>query len=255
MRKLGFTLAEVLITLGIIGVIATLTLPTLMTNVSEREYSTALKKGIGMFTEAIQINVAMENISFDEMTDDSSDLTDTESSSFVAFLNNRMQVEKITDQAGEMCAPGATAGTADCITYGGATSTAGMDAAVYFRDGSALFFKKSATSANCSEIADGYIGNVDAVKTYGDGDASSTYCLKGVFDTNGNKKPNLVANCSGNKSKTFLAEAIAEDTTTEETVAECTKDTFVARDQYPVVFTGVAAYPGSAAAQYIFNKK
>ncbi len=30
MRKLGFTLAEVLITLGIIGVIATLILPTLM---------------------------------------------------------------------------------------------------------------------------------------------------------------------------------------------------------------------------------
>ena len=254
MRKLGFTLAEVLITLGIIGVIATLTLPTLMTNVSEREYSTALKKGIGMFTEAIQINVAMENISFDEMTDDSTDLTDTESSSFVAFLNNRMQVEKITDQAAEMCAPGADAGSADCITYGGATTTADMDAAVYFRDGSALFFKKSATSADCSDIADGYIGNVDAVETYGDG-GSSTYCLKGVFDTNGNKKPNLVANCSGNKSKNFLAEAIAEDTTTEETVAECTKDTFVARDQYPVVFTGVAAYPGSAAAQYIFNKK
>ena len=65
MRKLGFTLAEVLITLGIIGVIATLTMPTLMSNTAEREYSTALKKAVSALTEAIQMNVALENTSFD----------------------------------------------------------------------------------------------------------------------------------------------------------------------------------------------
>ena len=38
-RKVAFTLAEVLITLGIIGVVAALTMPTLLKNVAERENS------------------------------------------------------------------------------------------------------------------------------------------------------------------------------------------------------------------------
>ena len=38
MKKNGFTLAEVLITLAIIGVVATLTLPALMTNTQEQQW-------------------------------------------------------------------------------------------------------------------------------------------------------------------------------------------------------------------------
>ena len=37
MKKTGFTLAEVLITLSIIGVVAMMTLPALMTNVQEQQ--------------------------------------------------------------------------------------------------------------------------------------------------------------------------------------------------------------------------
>ena len=36
-RKIAFTLAEVLITLGIIGVIAAMTLPSLITNYQEKQ--------------------------------------------------------------------------------------------------------------------------------------------------------------------------------------------------------------------------
>ena len=39
-RRCAFTLAEVLITLGIVGVVAALTLPQLITNINERVYST-----------------------------------------------------------------------------------------------------------------------------------------------------------------------------------------------------------------------
>ena len=42
MKKLGFTLAEVLITLVIIGVIAAMTVPTLMNNTQGQENKTAL---------------------------------------------------------------------------------------------------------------------------------------------------------------------------------------------------------------------
>lgn len=40
----GFTLAEVLITLGIIGIVAALTLPSLITNYREKQRVTQLKK-------------------------------------------------------------------------------------------------------------------------------------------------------------------------------------------------------------------
>ncbi len=43
-RKVAFTLAEVLITLGIIGVVAALTLPTLIENYKKSEISAKLKK-------------------------------------------------------------------------------------------------------------------------------------------------------------------------------------------------------------------
>lgn len=42
--KAGFTLAEVLITLGIVGVVATLTIPNLVSNYEETAYATKLKK-------------------------------------------------------------------------------------------------------------------------------------------------------------------------------------------------------------------
>lgn len=43
-NKAGFTLAEVLITLGIIGVVAAMTIPTLMQNTNEKEKISQLKK-------------------------------------------------------------------------------------------------------------------------------------------------------------------------------------------------------------------
>src|SRR5574344_1287216 len=40
-QKKGFTLAEVLITLGVIGVVAAITIPTLMNNTNDKELDTA----------------------------------------------------------------------------------------------------------------------------------------------------------------------------------------------------------------------
>ena len=42
--KLGFTLAEVLITLGIIGVVAALTIPNLMTHLKNKKLESQFKK-------------------------------------------------------------------------------------------------------------------------------------------------------------------------------------------------------------------
>lgn len=59
MRKFfGFTLAEVLITLGIIGVVAALTLPTLISNHRKKVYSTQLKKAVNTVLNANKLMLA-----------------------------------------------------------------------------------------------------------------------------------------------------------------------------------------------------
>lgn len=56
----AFTLAEVLITLGIIGVVAALTIPTLMNQTNNAEMVTGLKKAYSSLSQATQLAV-MEN--------------------------------------------------------------------------------------------------------------------------------------------------------------------------------------------------
>ncbi len=55
--KKGFTLAEVLITLGIIGVVAALTLPSLVAKYKEKQYVTALKKAVSILDNAYRLAI------------------------------------------------------------------------------------------------------------------------------------------------------------------------------------------------------
>lgn len=54
-HQLGFTLAEVLITLGIIGVVAALTIPTLINNSQTTQFKTAWKKAYSSFAQTFLI--------------------------------------------------------------------------------------------------------------------------------------------------------------------------------------------------------
>ena len=57
-KKLAFTLAEVLITLGIIGVVAAMTIPTLMTNIKAKKLRTQFLKSYSIVQQAFKL---MEN--------------------------------------------------------------------------------------------------------------------------------------------------------------------------------------------------
>ncbi len=58
----GFTLAEVLITLGIIGVVAAMTIPTLITKIQNRQYATAYRKAFSSLNQALRL---MQNDGYD----------------------------------------------------------------------------------------------------------------------------------------------------------------------------------------------
>ena len=55
LEKTAFTLAEVLITLGIIGVVAALTLPALIQNNRNKELQTGLKKAYSVISQALDM--------------------------------------------------------------------------------------------------------------------------------------------------------------------------------------------------------
>lgn len=57
-KHLAFTLAEVLITLGIIGVVAAMTIPTLITNAQKKETVTRLKGAYSQIEQAIRMSEA-----------------------------------------------------------------------------------------------------------------------------------------------------------------------------------------------------
>ena len=68
-KKLGFTLSEVLVTLGIVGVVAVLTIPAVMKNYKNRLYVSQLKKTYSQITTATSEIIADEHAqSFYETT-------------------------------------------------------------------------------------------------------------------------------------------------------------------------------------------
>lgn len=62
----AFTLAEVLITLGIIGVVAGITIPTLVQNTQNAEFKTAMKKNFSIFSGVYE-RIKAENGTFQDI--------------------------------------------------------------------------------------------------------------------------------------------------------------------------------------------
>ena len=58
--KKAFTLAEVLITLAIIGVVAALTIPSVISNTQQQEFKTGLRKAVSVLNQAITMNMALD---------------------------------------------------------------------------------------------------------------------------------------------------------------------------------------------------
>ncbi len=54
--KMGFTLAEVLITLGIIGIVAAMTLPSIVNKIEKKDTSARLKKFYSAFNQAVRLS-------------------------------------------------------------------------------------------------------------------------------------------------------------------------------------------------------
>lgn len=170
--KKAFTLAEVLITLGIIGVVAAMTMPTLMNATQGAQYRTAYKKALSVLSQAVVLNIALDDYDLSQATGSQTDGT---SNSLYNLFKNRMNVVSTDNGQGW--------GTA---TNGAFGSAATSNFTFYFNDGMAFTIPKEAGS--CQDI------------TSGNG-TPSTNC-KGAIDVNGAKNPNTVVACSSGSGNT-----------------------------------------------------
>lgn len=112
MKKLGFTLAEVLITLVIIGIVAVLTVPSLTQNSYADEYRAGLKKAISGLNQALTQHYALEGLSAQDYTS-SEDIVEN-------ILKKRMNVVENNSNfkpTGCTASTAATFTTADGIVF------------------------------------------------------------------------------------------------------------------------------------------
>lgn len=232
MKKNGFTLAEVLITLAIIGVVATLTLPALMTNTAEQQAKTALKKGINTLTEAAQMNQSIAGFDYASLT--SSDTEDSEAQSLYGLLATRASLDYQKN--------GTAKDRLESHQGESANAAAETNFVVFFRDGSALMYPSALVSTD-KPTAPG-TGSQDGTKTMDD---NLVYGITAIYDTNGVKGPNVVSNCSG------AALGVKTDSNGADLTTTCSKLNRVIKDQFGVRLRGGYVVPNGAAARWAFE--
>ncbi len=229
MKKKGFTLAEVLITLAIIGVVATLTLPALMTNTGEQQAKTALKKGINTLTEAAQMNSAIAGFDYNSLTVTTHG---EEDQSLYSLLASRANIDyKLS---------GTSTDASKLVNQGASTNYT-----IFFRDGSALTFKEANTTTDTTS---------GAKKNSELQDDGLPYGIAAVYDTNGSKGPNLLSNCNKNSALKIGANTTdVKQAANKELNEVCTKSSRVIKDQFGVRLRGSYVVPNGPAARWAFS--
>ena len=163
-KRFGFTLAEVLITLGIIGVVAAMTMPTLINSTQGAQYKAAYKKALSAISQAVTLNVALDDYNFADTVAGNSSTAYT----VAKILSDRMNVVKSNQGADGI---GYTVSDAQTTTALGAATGTANNYTFYFNDGIVFSYKN--VSAACTEDAK----------------------CEGIIDVNGQKGPNKVVRC------------------------------------------------------------
>lgn len=179
----AFTLAEVLITLGIIGVVAALTIPTLVNNYQKTQYVTGLQKAYTEWNQAL-IQIAEDKGCVGDL--ECTGLFDVDSTQ-ESFGNELVKYFKVAKNCESSDGGPTIAGCfADPIGsgYDGSAQGSGMDDSSYYRfitaDGMAFWIRDWNTyNSNCVE-------NYSLNKTYN----LTQVCGEIYIDVNGLKGPN-----------------------------------------------------------------
>lgn len=222
MRKhAGFTLAEVLITLGIIGVVAAMTIPTLMSNTGKGEFKTAFKKIVSTINQAVTMSVAIDYLDFGDAY---AGTANTES--IYKIIANKMQISKTETS------------TSNAEVERMFKASGNNNYTIFFADGMVLSYPQSA--ANCT--------------TLNANDSSKRGICAGIVDVNGIKNPNKLSHCQWD-AKAGNASTIVSDNKFGSSDTVCTDNNAFISDQYSVIFKGQQLVPNGHAARFVLYEK
>lgn len=156
-RAVAFTLAEVLIVLGIIGIVAEMTIPELVASTKETEYTIAAKKAYSSLCQAILI---LQSDPYHSM--DSTDATTIRDSFLYAFKK---------------------------VNQGMDTDIFGTT--VYRQYKSTSSFTVNAAQAAAAFLDSGYMAIWFSTSCASDTSPTYMQCAEMYYDTNGAKPPNM----------------------------------------------------------------
>lgn len=193
LMKKGFTLAEVLITLGIIGVVAALTLPVLFQNYQEQEIVAKAKKDYSLLAQALQL----AQVDFDTPGDNSS--------LYLYANNNTTTLAKAFSKyisGGQLCLYNSSEPScADLpykLEYADYKNGYGQNfngPAIKLPDGGIVFFSISGAHCEDTEMSGANVDENGNRIFNEDGSPSMWHGIRNecgniYFDVNGSKKPN-----------------------------------------------------------------
>lgn len=232
--KRGFTLAEVLITLGIIGVVAAMTIPTLISNVNGNKYRAQLKKTTSTIIQAVRLNQANYDWTFADVSEqcggnDFQKHTSETHMSICAILNSNLTGKQGVYRDRDL---------RQSIDYDfngnavGLSKADGQYTLYLLGDGSiigvrSISFQKGCTLAIGESLADKL--------TSGD----FHHCT-GFIDVNGTSLPNQETMCS-------------EGTTTKDIYADCIVKGKDIKDVFPIVYHDATVEAATNATRYVLQ--
>lgn len=245
LAKYAFTLAEVLITLGIIGVVAAMTIPTLIANTNGAKYRSQFKKTVSTLSQAARLSQSLYGFDF-------------------AGINNVCGANAATehpDNVMTMCS--LLNGTLTGATYvklgelklkKGNTEYSYSDTVNSTFTSSTIYSLKNLSAAHAYLLADGSlvvfspllgangcslsIGKSLNKDSYGNEEMAS---CAGFIDVNGVSLPNKEVNCSSGNN------ALSENTCIVKNDAQHLTDI------YPVRFHDGIVEAATAAARYVLK--
>ena len=178
-KSLGFTLAEVLITLAIIGVVAAMTIPSVIVNTNQAEFRTGFRKAISVLNSSLTMNIALEG----ESPYDNTDL--------FSYLQQHMSVMESTTALKYSKNKNKAFYTTDGMRFEFPTLTAAATG-----DGYQTSFKSHDSTGNIvlndnsNQTTGGFTGKCGTKGlTTGGANTNNAPCLI-MVDVNGDKKPN-----------------------------------------------------------------
>ena len=182
MKKNGFTLAEVLITLGIVGVIAALTTPTLISSSRNQANASKLSSAVSNLENAFSGMIAGEGV--DDLIDTTLWENSEDAAAFTGELGNYLKTIAYEDVSSDSLPEGYTGKLKNIsgTDYEGLPVIVGDYIAFTLPSGSIVFFEKSETTMTAAEE--------ESAKEKG-GSLFST-AANIVIDVNGSEAPNRI---------------------------------------------------------------